>query len=166
LDYYNLTVFEWVTDKLGSQATICGGGRYDDLIALLGGKPAPAVGFAIGMERLLDLWLQSGAQPARAECDVYMVHQTEAAGRQAMVLAEQMRDAGLRVLVHAGGGQFKAQFRRADASGARIAVILGEDELVNAQASIKWLRQGDQPGQDAQVRVPFAQLAFFLKGKV
>jgi len=166
LDYYNLTVFEWVTDKLGSQATICGGGRYDDLMALLGGKPAPAVGFAIGMERLLDVWLQSGAQPARAECDVYMVHQTEAAGRQAMVLAEQIRDAGLRVLVHAGGGQFKAQFRRADASGARIAVILGEDELANAQASIKWLRQGDQPGQDAQVRVPFADLAFFLKGKV
>lgn len=88
LDYYNLTVFEWVTDKLGAQATVCGGGRYDDLIALLGGKPAPAVGFAIGMERLLDLWLQSRPPAPVMECQVYMIHQGDLAQRRAALLAE------------------------------------------------------------------------------
>src|SRR5690554_4465305 len=119
LDYYNLTVFEWVTDRLGAQGTVCGGGRYDDLIELLGGKPAPAVGFAIGLERLLDLWLQSSELNAPPECQVYMIHQGDAAQRGAMRLAEQMRDVGLAVIVHAGSTGFRSQFRRADASGER-----------------------------------------------
>ncbi|UOD51255.1 histidine--tRNA ligase [Orrella daihaiensis] len=167
LDYYNLTVFEWVTDKLGAQATVCGGGRYDDLIALLGGKPAPAVGFAIGMERLLDLWNQCQPAQAPSECEVYLIHQGEAAQRQAARLAEKLRDAGLSVIVHAsvtGSANFKAQFKRADASGAQIAVILGEDELASEQASIKWLRA--EPSQAQQQRVAFAELAQYLQGQL
>ncbi len=107
LDYYNLTVFEWVTDRLGAQGTVCGGGRYDGLIELLGGKPAPAVGFAIGMERLLDLCEQTGGQAERPECDVYLVHQGEAAQRRAALLGESLRDAGLRVIVHGGAGRLQ-----------------------------------------------------------
>ncbi len=141
LDYYNLTVFEWVTDRLGAQGTVCGGGRYDDLFALLGGRPSPAAGFAIGLERLLDLWLQDAPPSAPPECEVYILHMDDAGQRQAMRLAETLRDAGLRVIVHAGAGGFKAQFRRADASGARAAVILGPDELATGTASVKWLRQ-------------------------
>lgn len=162
LDYYNLTVFEWVTDKLGAQATVCGGGRYDDLISLLGGKPAPAVGFAIGMERLLDLWLQCQPQAAVPECQVYVIHQGEMAQRRAAMLGEQMRDAGLSVIVHAGAASFKAQFKRADSSGAQIAVILGEDELTSGQASVKWLRANATDAQ--QQRVGFEALANTLAG--
>lgn len=161
LDYYNLTVFEWVTDKLGAQATVCGGGRYDDLISLLGGKPAPAVGFAIGMERLLDLWQQYQPQQAAPECQVYLIHQGEAASRRGALLAETLRDVGLSVILHAGSSSFKAQFKRADASGAQIAVILGEDELASGEASIKWLRQQGQ--QQQQQRVPFDTLAQTLR---
>jgi len=158
LDYYNLTVFEWVTDRLGAQGTVCGGGRYDGLIELLGGKAAPAVGFAIGVERLLDLWSQSddAANAPAPECDVYVVHQGEAAQRRAARLAEALRDAGLAVIVHAGnhGGaaSFKAQFKRADASGARVAVVVGEAELASDTASVKNLASG------AQTQVAFAQL--------
>src|SRR5690606_31567396 len=129
LDYYNLTVFEWVTDRLGAQGTVCGGGRYDGLIELLGGKPAPAVGFAIGVERLLDLCSQARSIPPQAECQVYMIHQGEEAQRLAARLSENLRDEGLRVIVHAGPAGFKSQFKRADASGASVAVILGADEL-------------------------------------
>src|SRR5690554_2125408 len=118
LDYYNLTVFEWVTDRLGSQATVCGGGRYDDLVSLLGGKAAPAVGFAIGLERLVDLWSQCSPVSAPAQCDVYIVHQGTLAQHSAMLVGESLRDVGLRVIVHAGGGNFKAQMRRADHSQA------------------------------------------------
>jgi histidyl-tRNA synthetase len=161
LDYYNLTVFEWVTDKLGAQATVCGGGRYDDLIQLLGGKPAPAIGFAIGMERLLDLWSQSQTLAPPAECQVYMIHQGDAAARTAVQLAEQMRDCGVAVIVHAGASGFKAQFKRADASGAQIAVILGEDELAAGHASVKWLRA--QQDQAQQQRIEFGHLAHFIE---
>src|SRR5690606_12061118 len=143
LDYYNLTVFEWVTDRLGAQGTVCGGGRYDGLIELLGGKPAPAVGFAIGVERLLDLCEQSGAFETEPECQVYFVHQSDEAQRAAAILAEKLRDGGFKVIVHPGSASFKSQFKRADASGAQVAVILGEDELRNGQASIKWLRRAD-----------------------
>src|SRR3546814_18093124 len=100
LDYYNLTVFEWVTDRLGSQGTVCGGGRYDGLVELLGGKPAPAVGFAIGMERLLDLWEQGVPPMPAPECEVYLVHQGDAAQRLAARVGDQPRDAGLSVHVH------------------------------------------------------------------
>lgn len=166
LDYYNLTVFEWVTDRLGAQGTVCGGGRYDDLIALLGGKPAPAIGFAIGLERLLDLWLQSSELTAPPECQVYMVHQGDAAQRCAMRLAEQMRDAGLRVIVHAGSTGFRSQFKRADASGAAVAVILGSDEMEHGVASVKWLRGSDAPEQDQQQTIPQHDLVMQLIAKV
>lgn len=166
LDYYNLTVFEWVTDKLGAQATVCGGGRYDDLIALLGGKPAPAVGFAIGMERLLDLWMQCSPEKPPAECDVYVIHQGEQAQRQATMLAETIRDQGANVIVHAGPSGFKAQFRRADASGARFAVILGEDELAANEASVKWLRAESNAPEGGQQRVPFGALGHYIKDRI
>ncbi|MFA5597360.1 MAG: histidine--tRNA ligase [Pusillimonas sp.] len=166
LDYYNSTVFEWVTDQLGAQGTVCGGGRYDGLIELLGGKAAPAVGFAIGMERLLDLWGQCQPQPPAAECQVYMIHQSDAAQRTCATLAEQLRDAGLHVIVHAGSTGFKSQFKRADASGAQVAVIVGEDELRDGVVSIKWLRAGLATEGAQQETVPMSRLADALKQKV
>ncbi len=144
LDYYNLTVFEWVTDRLGAQGTVCGGGRYDGLIELLGGKPAPAVGFAIGVERLLDLWQQHDPERKDAECDVYVVHQGEAAARRALSVGELLRDAGLDVIVHGGTGSFKSQMKRADNSGAAFAVILGDNELAAGAATVKRLADGSQ----------------------
>lgn len=165
LDYYNLTVFEWVTDRLGAQGTVCGGGRYDGLIELLGGKPAPAVGFAIGMERLLDLCSQRDADTAVAECQVYLIHQGDAGQRCAARLAESIRDAGLRVLVHAGSTGFKSQFRRADASGAVAAVIIGGDELASSAASVKWLRAQDSDAPQ-QETVAFDLLAAYLKQRI
>ena len=164
LDYYNLTVFEWVTDRLGAQGTVCGGGRYDGLIELLGGKPAPAVGFAIGMERLLDLWDQTVPAQAVPECEIYVVHQGPAAQRLAARVGESLRDAGLSVIVHAGPTGFKAQFKRADDSGARVAVILGADEVAAQVASIKYLR-ADGAQNEAQQQVPLAELAQVLKSK-
>lgn len=166
LDYYNLTVFEFVTDKLGAQATVCGGGRYDGLIELLGGKPAPAVGFAIGMERLMDLWGQYQPESPRPECAIYFVHQGDAAQRRAALVAESLRDAGISTLVHAGSGSFKSQFKRADASGAQIAVILGGDELASGAASVKMLRLDGQSDALAQQHVPLENLVAFLKDKV
>ena len=166
LDYYNLTVFEWITDKLGAQATVCGGGRYDGLIELLGGKPAPAVGFAIGMERLIDLWGQFQPETVCPECDVYIVQIGDEAQRQAAILAEQMRDEGIRVIVHAGGGSFKSQFKRADSSNASIAVILAGDELAAGVASVKMLRADAQQDGVAQVQVPLQDVVGFLKGRM
>ena len=166
LDYYNLTVFEWVTDKLGAQATVCGGGRYDGLIELLGGKAAPAVGFAIGMERLLDLWGQYQPEVALPECEVYVVHQGDEAQRRAALLAESLRDADMSVIVHAGAASFKSQFKRADASAASIAVILGGDELAAGVASVKMLRAVAQAPDAAQFSVPLDDLVAFLKDKV
>lgn len=166
LDYYNLTVFEWITDKLGAQATVCGGGRYDGLVELLGGKSAPAVGFAIGMERLIDLWGQFQPEVTPPECDVYIVHQGDDAQRRAAVLAENLRDQGVSVIVHAGSASFKSQFKRADASAAAIAVILAGDELAAGVASVKMLRQTDQNTDTMQQQVPLNDLVAFLKGKV
>lgn len=154
LDYYNLTVFEWVTDSLGAQGTVCGGGRYDTLIELLGGKPAPAVGFAIGMERLLDLWSLNKTAVSPVECQVYMIHQGDDCQRAAATIAETLRDAGLRVIVHAGSSGFKSQFKRADGSGAQAAIIIGPDELAANAATIKWLRADtDQSAQQETVAV-------------
>lgn len=164
LDYYNLTVFEWVTDRLGAQGTVCGGGRYDGLIEVLGGKPAPAVGFAIGMERLLDLISQDQEQLPTPECEVYVIHQGDLAQRQAMRLAEQLRDHGLNTIVHAGSSGFKSQFKRADGSGAVVAVILGESELEQQHASVKWLRAND--AEQPQESIAFDQLATYLQAKV
>ena len=128
LDYYNRTVFEWVATRLGAQGTICAGGRYDGLIEQIGGKPAAACGFAMGVERLLSLLQEDGMAIPPAPLDVYLVHQGELADAMASVLAEQLRDAGLRVALHCGGGSFKSQMKKADASGACCALIIGDDE--------------------------------------
>ncbi|MGE0798286.1 MAG: histidine--tRNA ligase [Lautropia sp.] len=143
MDYYNRTVFEWVTDKLGAQATVCGGGRYDPLIEMLGGKPAPACGFAIGVERLLDLVAQQGGLADRDVPDVYIVAGGAGTESAALRAAEQLRSAGLDVLMHAGGGSFKSQFKRADASGARLALVIGENELAAGALGLKRLRSGN-----------------------
>jgi histidyl-tRNA synthetase len=140
LDYYNLTVFEWVTDQLGAQGTVCAGGRYDGLVAQLGGKPAPACGFAMGVERLLALWQDQGHKQEVPAPDVYLVHQGEAAGRHAFRAAERLRDAGFAVTLHCGGGSFKSQMKRADGSNAPVAVIIGDDEAAAGTATVKPLR--------------------------
>lgn len=153
LDYYNRTVFEWVTTRLGAQGTICAGGRYDGLIEQIGGKPAPAIGFAMGVERLLALLQDDGVDFPREELDVYVVHQGELAGPYASQLAETLRDANLRVLLHCGGGSFKAQMKKADASGAAFALVIGDDEAQTKQVTVKPLRGGEQQrvAQDAVI---------------
>ncbi|MDE2600606.1 MAG: histidine--tRNA ligase [Rhodocyclaceae bacterium] len=158
LDYYNLTVFEWVTDQLGAQGTVCAGGRYDGLIAQLGGKPAPACGFAMGVERLLALWKDQGNQALAVAPDVYLVAQGDAAGRFAFRVAEELRNSGFDVLQHCGGGSFKSQMKRADNSGAPLAVIIGDDEASAGEVSLKPLREAaEQRGE--QQRVALADLA-------
>ena len=161
LDYYNLTVFEWVTDELGAQGTVCAGGRYDGLVAQLGGKPAPACGFAMGIERLLALWQDQGHRHEPPAPDAYLVHQGEAAGRFAFRVAEHLRSAGFAIHLHCGGGSFKSQMKKADSSGAQIALIVGDDETAAEAVSVKLLRSGfDHP--PAQVRVNFDALADHL----
>jgi histidyl-tRNA synthetase len=149
LDYYNLTVFEWLTDKLGAQGTVCAGGRYDGLFEQIGGKPTPACGWALGIERLLALVADSG----RPCPDVYLVNQGEQAARSAFRAAEALRDAGFSVVQHCGGGSFKSQMKKADASGAPVAVIVGDDEARAGEAGIKPLRE-----EHEQFRVPVARL--------
>ena len=136
-----------MTDKLGAQATVCGGGRYDPLIGMLGGKPAPACGFAIGVERLLDLAVQQGSVPVAETPDVYVVASGAGTDRLALRAAEQLRTAGFDVLMHAGGGSFKSQFKRADASGARLALVIGEAEAERREFGLKWLRASGAAGQ-------------------
>ncbi len=145
LDYYNYTVYEWVTDKLGAQGTVCAGGRYDGLVAQLGGKPTPACGFAMGVERLLALIQEAGTPLVNDPLDAYVVNVGEAAARFALRAAERLRDAGLKVALHCGGGSFKSQMKKADASGARFALIIGDDEAQAGEASVKPLRaEGEQ----------------------
>ncbi|BAN35619.1 histidyl-tRNA synthetase [Sulfuricella denitrificans skB26] len=145
LDYYNFTVFEWVTTQLGAQGTVCAGGRYDGLIEQIGGKPAPACGFAMGVERLLALLEENAFQAPRVATDVYLVHQGDAANKFAMAAAEQLRDQGLHVLLHCGGGSFKSQMKKADSSGARYALIIGDDEAGAGEVTLKPLRElGEQ----------------------
>jgi histidyl-tRNA synthetase len=151
LDYYNLTVFEWVTDRLGAQGTVCAGGRYDGLFEQLGGKATPACGFAMGIERLLALASDTGSGAAP---DVYLVNQGEEAARFAFSVAERLRDAGFGVVQHAGGGSFKSQMKKADASGAWVAVIVGDDEARAGAAGIKALRE-----EREQSRVPLEGVA-------
>ena len=138
LDYYNLTVFEWVSADLGAQATVCAGGRYDGLLEQIGGKAAPACGFAMGIERLLALLGDSGE---RASPDVYLVNQGERAERFAFRVAETLRAAGFSVVQHCGSGTFKSQMKKADASGAAVAVIVGDEEAQAGEASVKALRE-------------------------
>lgn len=140
LDYYNLTVFEWVTDALGAQGTVCAGGRYDGLVAQLGGKPAPACGFAMGIERLMALLDAAGGGIDNPAPDIYVVHQGDAAQRHAFKAAEMLRDIGCSVMTHMGGGSFKSQFKRADGSGAQLALVIGDDEAENNEVTLKPLR--------------------------
>ena len=138
LDYYNLTVFEWVSDNLGAQAAVCAGGRYDGLLEQIGGKAAPACGFAMGIERLLAL---AGDSHQRVCPDVYLVNEGERAERFAFRVAEALREAGFSVVQHSGAGGFKSQMKKADASGAPVAVILGDEESQAGEASVKALRE-------------------------
>jgi histidyl-tRNA synthetase len=144
LDYYNRTVYEWVTTKLGSQGTIAAGGRYDTLIERLGGDATPACGFGIGLERVF-LLMQESAIEASDAPDVYLVNVGEAAQRQALRIAETLRNADLAVIVHAGGGSFKAQMKKADRSAARYALIIGDDEVAASEVTLKpMLMAGEQ----------------------
>ena len=144
LDYYNKTVFEWVTDKLGAQGTVCAGGRYDGLVEQLGGKATPAVGFAMGVERLILMLETLEVIPAVVSevVDVYVCALGAGADQVALLLSRELRDeyAGLRIQTHCGGGSFKSQMKKADKSGARFALLLGESELENNTVSVKDLR--------------------------
>jgi histidyl-tRNA synthetase len=159
LDYYNLTVFEWITDQLGSQGTVCGGGRYDGLIEQLGGKPAPAVGWGLGIERLLLLLEAVGVAPPDQSPDAYAVIGSDAARVPAMVAAEALRAAGVSVLLHAQGPEglasVKSQFKKANASGARFALVFAGEELARGAVGLKSLRGGEAE----QVERPLADVA-------
>ena len=156
MDYYNLTVFEWVTPHLGSQATVCGGGRYDTLIEQLGGKPAPGVGFGLGIERLLLLLDAVGVQVPATVPHAYAVVPDPAALPIVMPVLETLRQAGVAVVLNAGGGSMKSQFKRADASGATHALIFGAEELARGEVAIKPLRGDPQLAAAAQRTQPLA----------
>ena len=159
LDYYNLTVFEFVTDRLGSQGTVCAGGRYDDLIIQIGGKAAPAVGWALGVERVLELVKEQGTEVPLPVPDAYAVVPDAAAMPLVLRTLQQRRDAGVRVQMHAGTadglGSFKSQFKKADASGARHALVFGADELARGELTVKSLRDG----QGVQTLRPLGDVA-------
>ncbi|WP_232538269.1 histidine--tRNA ligase [Comamonas testosteroni] len=155
MDYYNLTVFEFITDKLGSQGTICGGGRYDYLIEEIGGKPAPAVGWGMGVERVLEVLKEVGAEIPLPAADVYAIIPDASALPQVFKTVQQLRAAGVAVQMHAaaggsaeGMGSMKSQFKKADGSGARYALIFGADELAQGKVTVKSLRDGE--GQQVQ----------------
>ena len=158
LDYYNRTVFEWVTDQLGAQGTVCAGGRYDGLVEQLGGKPAPAAGFAMGVERLLSLMELGSAALASPVPDAYIVHAGDTAQAFAWQVATALRSAGLAAVLHCGCGSFKSQMKKADASRAHYAVIIGDDEAAAQQVTLKPLR-----GTGEQTRVDVVQAIEFLK---
>src|SRR3984957_14163641 len=155
LDYYSRTVFEWVTDALGAQDAVCSGGRYDGLAAQLGGEATPAIGFAMGVERVVELVAAAGSSPAAVAPEVYIVASGARAELEALKLAERLRDAlpGRGVVLNLGGGNFKTQFRRADRSGARLALILGDAELDRGVAAVKPLRR-----DDGQIDCPLHEL--------
>jgi len=163
LDYYNLTVFEWVTDALGAQGAVCAGGRYDGLVEKLGGRPTPAIGWAMGVERLIALYEACGGKTPAIRPDVYVVAVGEPALRAGMSAAEQLRDRmpGLRVELNLGDGSFKSQLKRADKSGADYAVILGEDEVARNEAGLKPLRSDED-----QTSVALGELADILAGRL
>lgn len=156
LDYYTRTVFEWITDALGAQDAVCSGGRYDGLIAQLGGEPTPGVGFAMGLERAVELLVQAQRVPAPATADVYVVVNGARAAAAGPAIVERLRDQlpGVRFELNLGGGNFKTQFRRADRSGAALALIVGDDELARGVAGVKPLRQ-----ETGQTESPIAELA-------
>ena len=159
LDYYNRTVFEWVTERLGAQGTICAGGRYDDLVEEVGGKPTSACGFAMGIERLLALILEGGKEIPDSVPDAYVIHQGEATDEAAWKTVSYLRDQGLNVILHCGGGNFKAQMKKADSSGSRFAIIIGENEIKDEVISVKSLRE-----KVTQVKVGLLEAAQLIKG--
>ena len=159
LDYYCKTVFEWVTDQLGAQGTVCAGGRYDGLVQQLGGKATPAAGFALGIERLLAMRETADIDVSPGHPDIYMLLQGESSSRKGLLLAEKLRDAnpGLGILLNCGGGSFKSQMKKADKSGAALALILGEDEITKDAVTIKYLRE-----QKEQKTISQSDLSNFL----
>ncbi|MFN7446145.1 MAG: histidine--tRNA ligase, partial [Curvibacter sp.] len=166
MDYYNLTVFEFITTHLGSQGTICGGGRYDYLIEQIGGKPAPAVGWALGVERVLELLKEQGGARPQPVPDAYAIIPDAAALPRVMQVLQAIRAAGVSVQMHAGTGEgmgsMKSQFKKADASGARHALIFGADELARGEVTVKSLRDG-AGAQRAEPLVAVADWAHRLK---
>jgi histidyl-tRNA synthetase len=158
LDYYSHTVYEWVTDRLGAQGTVCAGGRYDGLVEELGGRAVPAIGFALGMERLVELLMAREPGAELRKPDVFVVMMGDRAQTVGMVAAEGLRNEGWRVLNNCGGGSLKAQMKRADKSGAAVALIVGEDEVERAEVGVKPLRV-DAP----QRSVTMADLATVLR---
>ena len=158
LDYYNRTVFEWTTTQLGAQGTVAAGGRYDGLVEQLGGKACPAVGFAIGIERLMLLLEANEVAIPQQQADVYVIHQGEAAARNAFTVARQLRAAGLNVIYHGGTGSFKSQFKKADQSGARFAVVIGEGEVATQTANLKTLTGEQQGAQQTLAQDQLAQV--------
>lgn len=163
LDYYNKTVFEWITTTLGSQGTVCGGGRYDGLVEQLGGKSSPGVGFAMGLDRL-SLMLAEKMESSK-DADIYVVSQGNAARARALRLAESIRDqlSGGKVVVHCGDGKFKSQMKKADASGADLALVLGEDEIAAGTVGIKLLREGGEQSTISQETLAQYCLDYFSK---
>ncbi len=168
MDYYNRTVFEWVSDELGSQGTVCGGGRYDSLFEMFGGRHTPSCGFAMGVERLIELLKAKGNLGALKKTDVFIVHQSGEALIEASALAESLRDSGLDVILYCAtvnsGGSFKAQMKRADESGAIFAVLIGEDEIKSNQASVKALRS--EMTENNQTSIPFEKVADYLVDQI
>lgn len=164
MDYYNRTVFEWVTDELGSQGTVCGGGRYDTLFNIFGGKATPACGFAMGIERLIELMKVANDTYQVSQCDIYLVHQGALAQSQSFVLGERLRDAGLDVVLHcassSGIGSFKSQMKKADGSGAAYAVLIGDEESTSNTVTIKAMRSEDL--EKNQIKIPFETAVEYL----
>jgi histidyl-tRNA synthetase len=164
LDYYNRTVFEWITDELGAQGAVCAGGRYDGMIEHFGGPPTPAIGFAMGIERLAGLLnTRQDSEKTTEKADIYFVVSSEQAQKVAMSLAEKLRDdlPQVRMLMHCGGGSFKNQFKKADKSGAQIALIMGENELKNQRIGVKTLREGD-----VQLEVAWSELTVTVRNQL
>ncbi|HJW51118.1 MAG TPA: histidine--tRNA ligase [Burkholderiaceae bacterium] len=159
LDYYSLTVFEWITDALGAQGTLCGGGRYDPLIERMGGKPTPGIGFGLGIERVIELLRETESVDVNPMTDVYVLHQGGSTRTRAFLLAEQLRDAGLDVILNAGEASLKSQMKKADASGAEYAVIVGEEEAARDSAAVKALRAGASAAFAEQRIVPLDRIA-------
>lgn len=160
LDYYNRTVFEWVTTALGAQGTVCAGGRYDGLVEQIGGKATPAFGFAMGIERLIELLIQAKVEVKETAPLVYLMMMGQEAVQAGFTLAEQLRDAlpTLKIATHCGGGQFKAQFKKADKSGAQLALIIGEDEVKQQKIAVKYLRE-----EKPQITVSMTELMTLLQ---
>ncbi len=167
LDYYSHTVFEWTTTALGAQGTVCAGGRYDGLVTQLGGKPTPAAGFAMGVERLLELMRVEGNAGAGYRPDAYLVLAGEAAQRQGLALAERLRGdlPALKLQINVGGGSFKSQMKRADKCGAEVALIVGDDELAAGAITVKPLRDRDAAQQTVSYDEALGLLGRLERGK-